>query len=173
MTRRGRALLAAIWAAALAACDGSSTCGDPSRAGFFSGVRDIAGGCYAREERRLSAELAAARARRDSLWTEAEALEAQAESLSREQGVAARRLASVRRNLVELSGTLDRLSLDPATRGGTVAGLRADEGELARRVRQVDPRADDRAAVERLEAENRHLAAQINEVLKALPGATR
>lgn len=174
MIRPGRPLPAAIAAAAaLAACGGSSTCADPSRAGFFSGVRDIAGGCYAGEERRLSGELAAAQARRDSMRAEAEALEARAGSLSRERGAAARRLAAVRRDLVELSRTLDHLSLDPAARGETVAGLRGEEGELARRVRQADPGAGDRGAIERLEAENRHLAAQINEVLKALPGATR
>lgn len=178
MIRLGPLPIAGIAAVALAACD-STTCSDPARAAFASGVANIVSGCYAREERRLAGDLEAAQARRAVLQAEADALEVRAASLSREQQSLVRRIAASQRELAELSLSLDRLARTHAAPGGEVVSLRrreAAQADAARTVLRPDAPLDDRAMralVERLEAENRHLAAQINTMLRDLARATR
>lgn len=159
--------LVLLLALPLLGCAGES-CTDPRRAGFFDGIGNLASGCYAREEARLSDDLAAAEARRATLRAEAEALEGRARGLEAKQAALARRVAAVKRELAERSRAIDRLM---ARQAPAAPALRAEEVALDEAARTADP--EDAARVARLEAENRELSDRIAAAVRALGGATR
>lgn len=175
MTRRWPPLLVLAGAAWLAGCGGGDTCRDPARAGFFGGVGNLASGCYAREEGRLGAELAAARTRRDALQAEAAALEGRARLLEGERRSLALRLAATQRELAGLSGQLDTLSRAGAAGRVELGRLRAQEASLAGRMRRAGGAqgGPGEAEVERLETENAGLRTRIQGLLGDLGRAVK
>jgi chromosome segregation ATPase len=167
------ALAGVAWFATGCAGD---TCRDPARAGFFGGVGNLASGCYAREEERLGAELAAARARRDTLQAEAAALEERARLLEGERRSLALRVAATQRELAGLSGQLDTLARTGTAGRAELGRLRAQEATLAARLRragsaQAQPPGE--ADVARMEAENAGLRDRIQGLLGDLGRAVR
>jgi chromosome segregation ATPase len=177
VTRRGAPplLVALAGAAWLAGCGGGDTCRDPARAGFVGGLGNLASGCYAREEGRLGAELAAARARRDALQAEAASLEERARLLDGERRSLVLRLAATGRELAGLSAQLDTLSRRGAVGRAELGRLRAQEATLAGQLRRAGgaQAGPGEAEIVRLEAENAGLRTRIQGLLGDLEKAVR
>jgi chromosome segregation ATPase len=164
------AIASSIW---LAGC-GTDTCSNPAQAGFFGGVGNLMSGCYAREEERLSVELAAVQARRDALQAEAAVLEQRAQQLASERRVLTLRLAATQRELADLSRRLDPLSNTGTAAQAEVARLRSQEAGLASRLRLAGQTGTppEEGDVRRLEEGNAQLRVQIQTLLRRLGRAT-
>jgi chromosome segregation ATPase len=147
---RGAALLLLL-PLALAACQGTQ---DPSRAGFFDGVRNLSDGTYDRRREARETTLAA---------RQADALEARATALSAERGAAtaAARRQDAERRMARLAGDLRqdqaRIADLRRQRGTEATGLSAEAARIEAERAAAARRGADAAALADLEARQQAL----------------
>lgn len=169
MTRPSRQSGALALALLLAACTGTR---DPSEAGFFDGIRNIATGTYEQDAgvMRKQAETAEARVadlrRQDrQLQEQIATLEGEEKRLRQRQRVINAQLEAQQKTLEQMRRRRGAVQSDLDALEARVAELAAEQSRLAATpVERVDP-----AEVARLERENEALRQDIDAMLALMP----
>lgn len=171
--RRKQAIVAGRCGAALLGAvlvlGGCARTEDPARAGFFSGIANLADGTYERRGAELDRRAADSEAQARYLEQRAAALETERRQLDAEEQALRARTARLDAELAAMRRRLAEARRQQGADQARLAELQARADALRRRQEQVEQAPPDpalTAEIERIERENRELMALIDRMMQ-------
>ena len=155
---------AGLVALALAACTGTQ---DPSQAGFFDGVANLAGGTYDQRVAERQAAAASAHQQADQLALRAAELERERETLAAQEAQLSARVQQVNAEVYTQQARLQTLRTRQQTDQAQLSQLESRLSDLQRQLNRANtnPAPDTSAEIERLEREIAQLTRVIDDLI--------